>query len=742
MTEIKIFGIRHHGSGSSKRLLAGLEAFQPDVLAIELPAESDKLIPLLQNNKVKPPVAFLYYQQDRPDRSMYLPLALFSPEYQAIQFAFINKIPCFSIDLPAAHSLMYSNFKQDSEAGLNRLQRNITSDPIAYLARQAGYSDSERWWEIHFEQWTEHDKLFDLIHDLMFELRRKSMGLDDTETLIRERYMRQRLRQLLRKKYKRIAVVCGAWHAPVLSLDFLENHPEEQLKDLKSVSIASCVIPWTYKNMLLENGYSAGIVSPIWHEAIFKHSESASSAFLVHAAHQLRNEGREISPSSAIDAEQLAHSLALLREIPFPGINELMESCQTIYHLEKLSTRDEIRQKILAGTIQGFIDLEKQSLPFVKLFKDHLKKLRLSKFWKLANEPILELDLRKDNHFNNSQFLHFTRLVEFNWAHPKTIESKTYGNFHEHWYFEWEADLEIYLVQIALFGNTIQEVSRRFIENRLQRNYEWFQLANYLNHSLKAGLNELLPILGNKIKSIVIDQTDVIQLSTLIRPLMSSLDYGSIHKIDIQFIQEVLDYLIPKLVIALPDSVKFIDNDRSLKLLEVLSVIQVFFDKYKNHNYADLYKEQCLLILKDELSHPRIQGKIWNLALERKHIKWDLFLEFIQLQFSNYTDIPKAALWFEGFLHNQSAFYLLHPEVLNALDQWLQNLVDEDFKKYLPLLRRVFDLIELSERKRILGQLKKTDDPEQQTKLDLIWIDSDRLNLLHSLFKKLQIPSQ
>ena len=67
----------------------------------------------------------------------------------------------------------------------------------------------------------------------MTELRLQSFGLDDEETLIREQYMRQCLRKLLKQKYKRIAVVCGAWHGPVLTQAFIEKHTTEKLKDVK-----------------------------------------------------------------------------------------------------------------------------------------------------------------------------------------------------------------------------------------------------------------------------------------------------------------------------------------------------------------------------------------------------------------------------------------------------------------------------------------------------------------------------
>ena len=45
-TALEIFGIRHHGPGSARSLVAALGVFEPDVVLIEGPADADPLIPL------------------------------------------------------------------------------------------------------------------------------------------------------------------------------------------------------------------------------------------------------------------------------------------------------------------------------------------------------------------------------------------------------------------------------------------------------------------------------------------------------------------------------------------------------------------------------------------------------------------------------------------------------------------------------------------------------------------------
>ena len=80
---VEIFGIRHHGPGSSRRLLEALDALRPAVVLIEGPADASDLLGLLARPEMVPPVALLAYAADDPGRALFWPFAAFSPEYQA-----------------------------------------------------------------------------------------------------------------------------------------------------------------------------------------------------------------------------------------------------------------------------------------------------------------------------------------------------------------------------------------------------------------------------------------------------------------------------------------------------------------------------------------------------------------------------------------------------------------------------------------------------------------------------------
>lgn len=100
-----IFGIRHHGPGSARRLCQALKQLQPDIILIEGPPDAESLIPLVASPEMQPPVALLIYLPDNPKESVYYPFAVFSPEWQAIQFGLSNHIPVRFMDLPLTHRM-------------------------------------------------------------------------------------------------------------------------------------------------------------------------------------------------------------------------------------------------------------------------------------------------------------------------------------------------------------------------------------------------------------------------------------------------------------------------------------------------------------------------------------------------------------------------------------------------------------------------------------------------------------
>lgn len=113
----------------------------------------------------------------------------------------------------------------EPEQNLEQHYLSIRRDPIQLLAEQAGYQDSERFWEHLVEQQPHAGQMFAAISDAMSALRdyllsQQPENYSSEDQLLeqyREAYMRKVIKQAQKQGYQNIVVICGAWHAPVLA---------------------------------------------------------------------------------------------------------------------------------------------------------------------------------------------------------------------------------------------------------------------------------------------------------------------------------------------------------------------------------------------------------------------------------------------------------------------------------------------------------------------------------------------
>ncbi|MES2789154.1 MAG: DUF5682 family protein, partial [Planctomycetota bacterium] len=85
--QIPVFGVRHLSPGGAWHLRRYLDEVRPKVVLVEGLADADELIPDITRKATKPPIAILAYTDSLPVRTLVYPLAKYSPEYQALQWA-------------------------------------------------------------------------------------------------------------------------------------------------------------------------------------------------------------------------------------------------------------------------------------------------------------------------------------------------------------------------------------------------------------------------------------------------------------------------------------------------------------------------------------------------------------------------------------------------------------------------------------------------------------------------------
>ena len=76
---VEVYGIRHHGPGSARSMLAALADFEPDAVLIEGPADADRVLDWVLADGMEPPLALLAYAPERPSVAAFWPFASLLP---------------------------------------------------------------------------------------------------------------------------------------------------------------------------------------------------------------------------------------------------------------------------------------------------------------------------------------------------------------------------------------------------------------------------------------------------------------------------------------------------------------------------------------------------------------------------------------------------------------------------------------------------------------------------------------
>ncbi len=736
---IKIFGIRHHGPGSAKSLVKAFQDYQPTCILIEGPPDADKLIEYAADPKLKPPVSIMIYNPKDLTQVAYYPFAEFSPEWQAMKYAAKQGIEVRFMDLP--QQLQFSVKEQpaqflfpDDPEELNRLKKEepklkFRGDPIAYIAKIAGYSDSERWWNVTFEQRETQAEIFPVIQELMTELR---SNLDLTEsrmTLLREAYMRKTIRQAAKEGFERIAVVCGAWHSPALDIETTKAaHDNKILRGMKKVAVKATWVPWNYDRISIQSGYGAGIVSPAWYEILFQSKKHATIRWMTKAARLLRAEDLDASSAHVIEGVRLAEALAALRNLSVPGIEELEEAATSIFAQGYSTLIEIIRQQLIIGNKIGKVPGTISVIPLQQDIERQIKSARLSKFWHASESATKEFDMRKPNQLRTSHLLHRLQLIGIDFGQKREVKGNKKGAFHEIWKLKWKVGFTLAIIEAGMWGGTLYSAATNFIRKKASETKTLPELTLLMEEVLNADLQETVPEIIHQLKNLVAITKDVERLMAALTPLVNIARYGSTRNVNTSSVEALIDHIIPRICIGLPATCIAMDEEATQQIFEKIIQVNNAIDLLDKQEYSMMWNDSLRKISLTENIQSILRGAAIRILFDKSVLGTSETEKIMGFELSGSQDTKETANWLEGFLHGSGLLLIYNPQLWSILDNWVGHLPMADFDDLLPLLRRTFSNFGRVEREKMM-QLAKSDTPSILSKKENLY-DEERANLV------------
>jgi hypothetical protein len=660
---------------------------------VELPADSAAVLGWIADERLRPPVALLGYIPADVSRAAFWPLADFSPEWQAIAWAFAHGVPAVPIDVPMAWTL----------AAGERAQRGGAAavDPLGALAAAAGEPDAERWWDDVVEHRGDGVPAFDAVAAAMVAVR--GDGEPTPEDSVREAHMRAAIRTAL-AAHRTVAVVCGAWHVPALDPSTTTATADRAIvRDASPprtsrARAAVTWVPWTDRRLQQRSGYAAGVATPGWYRHVFRHPGPAGvTRFFVDAAAALRRHGLAASPDHLIGASRLADALAALRGRPRSGLAEVLDSASAVLSLHADEAVAVVIEELTVGDAIGDVPPDAPQVPLARDVGAAQKAARLAP---RAERRVLDLDLRTPTGRRRSQLLHRLGILGVDWGTLQEGRGSR-STFRETWAVAWDPLMSVRLVECASYGTTLVAAATAVVAERAGAATRLPQAAAMVGDALLADLPDGVRVAAAALGTLAATAPDVADLIDSLSPLAAALRYGDVRGSDSRALAVVIDEIVVRVIAGLGLACRHLDDDAAAAMIERLSGLQGALAMLDHDARHDALPAELAKLADGAGVHGLVRGRATRLLHDGGQWGAEEVSQRVGRALTPGTAAAEGARFVEGFLAGSGTVLVHDADLLAIVDAWISTMTADVFVDAVALLRRTFGAFEPAERRQL-----------------------------------------
>ncbi|AIQ24439.1 DUF5682 family protein [Paenibacillus sp. FSL H7-0737] len=735
---VHIFGVRHLSPGGAQHLLSFLHEIEPTAVLIEGPSDATPEIRHVINMTTKPPIAILAFTEEVPVRTALWPLALYSPEYQAMRWAEQQGAYTAFIDLPSSVVIALQDIRtksrdsveQSDESEVNNTVEKAAEEASLYdrVAELAGELDYDMYWERNFEHNTNKGAYQEAIISFSSQMRqiseeneRHNNIVEYAHNTIREAYMRRQIQDTIAAGHQpnKIVVVCGAYHAAAL-VDLASGMSDEEIDALPSLNSKLTLMPYTYYKLSSLSGYGAGNLAPHYYQMMWERMMNGSledlpNHYLSTVARYLRNTGTHRSTAEIIEAVRLAESLAALHGGSAPTLRDLRDAALTLLGRGELSVIAEALARTDIGTAIGELAEGISQTPIQDDLNRQLKRLKLEKYkTPVAND--LELDLRENRRvsseeaayldLNRSFLFHRLRLLGIDLVNIRA-SGQTGATWAEHWVMKWSPEVEIQVVESTLLGETIEIASAYVLQQKLDGSSTIAEASALIRTAYECGMIHQMEAGRQTLQRLAVDTRDVVQIAASIHELSLLIQYGDVRRIDTKPLIPLLEQLFRRACLFLLDASQC-NDEASGEMLKAMNILNQAAIAHSEELDELLWIQELKHLSERDDCNPRLSGVACSILLERNAMTAQQCSEEVSRRLSPGIPAELGAGWFEGMSMRNRYVLLSRLSLWEQLNEYINSLDDEEFVRALVFLRRAFSTFERREKTMIaelLGEL-------------------------------------
>lgn len=711
-----VFGIRHLSPAGAWNLLQLLDEKKPRLVLVEGPSDLTDQLSHIVRRETKPPVAIMAYTQKLPIRTILYPMAEYSPEYQAICWAFENKKECRFIDLPSGVFLAIAEARgqidQEGEENTNEEDEqtnqengeSASSTVYQRLDELSGEDGHETFWERTIEHTCIPESYLQGAREFGKQLRELTQGRekDWAETLVREAYMKRQIADAIKEGFapEEIFVVTGSYHVQGL-LDDSPAMTDEEIKSLPCLDAEKTLMPYSYYRLSSRSGYGAGNRAPAYYELLWKGLTRRKPSYTTYsylsriAAYQRAN-GNMVSSAEVIEAVRLAGALAELHGYPTPSLRDLRDAAVTCMghgsfgEIAVAVADAEIGTRI--GSLPDGVSRTSIQSDFYRLLTD----LKLDRYRSVTVQE-LQLDLREKLtvkseksaflDLQRSFFLHRLRVLGISFVYKQTT-SQEKATWAENWVLRWSPEAEIEIVEAALKGDTVASAASFQMKETVETGGSIAVVAAVIEDAFCCGMPESVAYATAALQKMAVDAANINEIAETAFRLSTVIRYGNIRKLDSAPLLPILDQLFLRACLLLPSSCLCDDAAAAQIVTGIDRLNQVSIDQ------AQLDQERWLSALRQIAGRDDLNTKLSGFAaailLERGCISNEQLSTEVERRLSKGVPAELGANWFAGLSMKNRYALIARMSLWESLDKYLETLDDEEFKRALVFLRRAF----------------------------------------------------